>query len=81
MLCPECNQREAEIHLTQIVNNKKITVSLCRQCATKVGCAYHDLVDYLILQYLVGYKELAPPSLPEIAAPVIPRSLNLPAGT
>jgi dipeptidase len=43
-----------------------------QQCTTKVGHAYDELVDYLMLQYLVGYKELAPPPLPRIAAPVIP---------
>jgi dipeptidase len=43
-----------------------------RQCASNVGHACHDLVDYLMFQYLLGYKELAPPSLPKIAAPVIP---------
>lgn len=41
-------------------------------CATNVGHAYHDLVDYLMLRYLIGAKELAPQSLPRIAAPVIP---------
>lgn len=43
MLCPECNKREAEIHLTQIVNNKKITVSLCKQCAAQLG--FHSPLD------------------------------------
>ena len=36
MLCPECNKREATIHLTQIVNNQKVTVSLCK-CAVSSG--------------------------------------------
>ena len=36
------------------------------------GYAYHELVDYLMFQYLVGCKELATPPLPQIAAPVIP---------
>jgi len=43
-----------------------------RQCSTNVGNAYHGLVDYLMFQYLLGAKELAPPTLPRIAAPVIP---------
>jgi len=41
-------------------------------CATNVGHAYHDLVDYLMLRYLIGDKELAPQSLPQVAAPIIP---------
>lgn len=43
MLCPECNKREAETHLTQIVNNKKVTVSLCKECAAKLG--FHSPLD------------------------------------
>jgi dipeptidase len=43
-----------------------------RHCTTKVGYAYHDLVDYLMFQCLLGYKELAQATLPEIPAPVIP---------
>ena len=43
-----------------------------RQCSTNVGYAYHELVDYLMFQYLLGYQELAPPPRPRIAAPVIP---------
>ena len=43
-----------------------------RQCSTKVGHAYDELVDYLVFKYLLGYKGLAPPALPEIAAPVVP---------
>ncbi len=43
-----------------------------RQCSTNVGHAYDELVDYLVFKYLLGYKELAPPTLPEIAAPVVP---------
>ncbi len=43
-----------------------------RQCATSVGQAYHELVDYLILRYLIGDQELAPAKRPRIATPVIP---------
>jgi len=42
------------------------------QCLTKVGYAYHNLVDYLMFRYLVDHWEVAPPRLPAIAAPVIP---------
>jgi protein arginine kinase activator len=43
MLCPECNKREATIHLTQIVNNQKISVSMCQECAEKFG--FHSPLD------------------------------------
>jgi protein arginine kinase activator len=37
MLCQDCNKREASIHLTQIVNNEKIILNLCKICAEKRG--------------------------------------------
>lgn len=43
-----------------------------QQCTTQVGHAYHELVDYLTLQYLVDYGEVASPGLPQIAPPVVP---------
>ena len=42
-----------------------------RQRLMQVGFAYRELVDYLMLKYLVGNKELAPPVLPRIAIPEI----------
>jgi len=42
------------------------------QCVTPVGHAYHDLVDYLMLEYLIGDQELARPALPRIAVPAVP---------
>jgi hypothetical protein len=41
-------------------------------CLTKVGYAYHELVDYLMFKYLLDNSEVAPPKLPGISAPVIP---------
>jgi dipeptidase len=43
-----------------------------RQCAEQVGAAYGQLVDYLLLRYLVGAAEFAEPRLPRIAAPALP---------
>jgi protein arginine kinase activator len=37
MLCQDCNKREASIHLTQIVNNEKVVLNLCKICAEKRG--------------------------------------------
>lgn len=58
MLCPECNKREAEIHLTKIVSNKKVSVSLCRECAAKLG--FHsplDNVPFPLAEILTGMTE------------------------
>jgi len=41
-------------------------------CATNVGFAYSELVDYLMLRFLVGDPEFARPTLPRIAAPTVP---------
>jgi len=43
MLCPECNEREATIHLTQIINNEKISTSMCQECAARQG--FHSPLD------------------------------------
>jgi len=37
MLCQDCNKNEATIHLTQIVNNEKVVLNLCKTCAVKRG--------------------------------------------
>jgi dipeptidase len=42
-----------------------------RAGAVGVGSAYSELVDYLMLKYLVGDPEFAPPHLPRIFDPMI----------
>jgi protein arginine kinase activator len=37
MLCDNCGEREAQIHLTQIVNNNVTQLHLCEQCAEEKG--------------------------------------------
>jgi protein arginine kinase activator len=37
MLCQDCKKSEANVHFTQVVGNKKITLNLCRECAEKRG--------------------------------------------
>ncbi len=37
MLCQDCGKKEATVHLTQIINNEKITLNLCDACAEKRG--------------------------------------------
>jgi len=37
MLCQDCRKREAQVHLTKIVNNQKTTLALCRECAEAHG--------------------------------------------
>jgi protein arginine kinase activator len=37
MLCQDCKKREAQVRLTQIVNNEKTTLALCHECAAARG--------------------------------------------
>jgi protein arginine kinase activator len=43
MLCQDCRKREAQVHLTQIVNNEKVALSLCKECASARG--FHSPLD------------------------------------
>ena len=43
MLCQDCKKREAQVHLTQIVNNEKLSLSLCKECAAARG--FHSPLD------------------------------------
>ncbi|MEE8417440.1 MAG: hypothetical protein V3S06_02140, partial [candidate division Zixibacteria bacterium] len=36
-LCQDCNKYESSVHLTQIINNKKVVLDLCKDCAEKRG--------------------------------------------
>jgi protein arginine kinase activator len=37
MLCQNCQKRLANVHLTQIINNSKVEMFLCEQCARDKG--------------------------------------------
>lgn len=37
MLCQNCGQRAANVHLTQIVNGRKAEIYLCEKCAEAAG--------------------------------------------
>lgn len=43
MLCQDCGKQQATVHLTQIVNNEKIVLSLCKDCAANRG--FHSPLD------------------------------------
>ncbi len=62
-LCEDCNEREAVIHLTQIIDNKKKVLNLCPRCAEKRG--FHNplksvpfpLGDFLAGMVVKAYPE------------------------
>lgn len=43
MICQDCKKRESSVHLTQIVNNEKTALSLCKECADARG--FHSPLD------------------------------------
>lgn len=43
MLCQHCQKKIANVHFTQIVNNQKVELYLCEQCAKEKGQANFGL--------------------------------------
>jgi len=43
MLCEDCKKVAATVHFTQITNNEKTVLSLCKECAAKRG--FHSPLD------------------------------------
>ena len=37
MLCEHCNQNQATIHITQVINGEKTEMTLCPECAKECG--------------------------------------------
>ncbi|RKX28099.1 MAG: hypothetical protein DRP47_05205 [Candidatus Zixiibacteriota bacterium] len=61
MLCQDCKQREAQVHLTQIINNEKTTLHLCKKCAAARG--FHsplDNVPFPLAEILTGLAAATP---------------------
>ncbi len=42
MFCDDCKQKPATVHLTQMVNGKKIDMHLCTECAAQKGFLLFD---------------------------------------
>jgi protein arginine kinase activator len=61
MLCQDCKKREAQVHLTQIINNEKLSLSLCKECAAARG--FHsplDNVPFPLAEILSGLAQSGP---------------------
>ena len=43
MTCQDCKKNDAQVHFTQIVNNEKMSLSLCKECASARG--FHSPLD------------------------------------
>lgn len=66
MLCQECNKRQATVHLTQIVNNKKSELHICEKCAAKHS-NFMNITPFSINDLLASFMDFnfndAQPSL------------------
>ena len=52
MLCCVCKEKEAKVHLTQIVGDKMQKVDLCEQCAAQKGV--NDPAGFSLADLLLG---------------------------
>jgi protein arginine kinase activator len=63
MLCQDCNKNEATVHVAHVINNQKVILNLCEECATRRGFtnplknAPFPLADFL--SSMVGESSLA----------------------
>jgi protein arginine kinase activator len=59
MLCDNCGQNEAEVHLTQIVDNEMTTVHLCPSCAAEKGLDAGSAKNLPLTDFLAQMGEAA----------------------
>ena len=65
MQCDQCGERPAAIHLTQIENNKVITVHLCEVCAAEKGVQSEaSVAKYPLSDFLASMGQGAAQALP-----------------
>jgi protein arginine kinase activator len=43
MQCQDCGKKEATVHLTQVINDQKVVLNLCEECADKRG--FHNPLE------------------------------------
>jgi protein arginine kinase activator len=70
MTCQDCKERQAQVHFTQILNNEKLTLALCKKCAAARG--FHSPLESMpfplaeILDGLVDKPARGPdPEIPD----------------
>jgi protein arginine kinase activator len=77
MICQSCNQREANVHITKIINGVKTEMHLCDECAKKqdvnVGSAFNFSSPMSFQNILDGFFEImggVPKQIESIECPV-----------
>lgn len=60
MLCEHCRERQANVHITQVVNDKRVELNLCETCYQKEAGKFNLLVqpDLNIHSLLSGLFQL-----------------------
>lgn len=70
MLCSDCQTREAQVFLKQIVNSQVTQRALCQECAQRLGAAPSASPDALLMQVLAGIESLLTGAPVEARRPV-----------
>ena len=69
MLCEDCGKKEATVHLTQIIDNKKTVLNLCGDCAEKRG--FHSPLEgiaFPLAEFLASILEQSTAKVPSAIA-------------
>ncbi|NEU32432.1 hypothetical protein GN156_16940 [bacterium LRH843] len=65
MICQECNQRQASLHFTKIINGEKTEFHICDQCAKEKGEQFPGTNSFSIHQLLSGLLHFEQPKKSE----------------
>lgn len=57
MICQECGQRQATVHLTKIINNHKTEMHLCEECARQRE-DFIQIPAFSVNDLLAGFMDL-----------------------
>ena len=59
MLCEHCQERQANVHITQVVNGQRMELNLCEQCYQKEAGKFYLLVqpDFSFHNLLAGFLQ------------------------
>lgn len=58
MLCERCQQKPANVHVTQIINNQKTELHLCEECAREFEKQWHW--DFSLPKFFAGLLNYEP---------------------
>lgn len=57
MVCQECKQRQASVHLTKIINDHKTEVHLCEECARK-NDDFLNITPFSVNDLIASFMEM-----------------------